>query len=338
MALLGAAICFASVAGCGTPAAHLSARRRRRLAPSPPAATSAEPTAPSSPARARTAGLPAGPTVTEDLRFDGAIGGVATSGYAARCGLYPGVGYAATLDLALSGRVESLDLQIAAYSGPGSYRVGAASTSTLAAVSATLSHFPAAAAGGVVVATGGREGTLSLQFGSGRSPERVSGSWSCAPASASFGAPPTLPRLDLGQNLTVSGALAGHIAGAATPPVALVAGAPNCGAYGGSHFNLGLLVGLQGTPYLLDVTVEQYSGPGPYYPALTASDLPSEAGWATAVARPDSSFGAGRIPGASWVAVGGDFHIFSGLRSGTMFIRFMDRSGASFIISGGWSC
>lgn len=308
------------------------------MATSPPAATPAEPTTPSSPAPARTTGLPAGPTVIEDLRFDGAMGGVATSGYAARCGLYPGVGYAATLDLALSGRVETLDLQIVAYNGPGAYRVGASSTSTVAAVSARLSHFPAAAAGGVVVATGGRGGTLSLQFGSGRSPERISGSWSCAPASASFGAPPALPPLDLAQNLTVSGSLAGYIAGAATPPVALVAGAPHCGAYGGSHFNLGLLVGLQGTPYLLDVTVEQYSGPGTYYPAFTASDLPSQAGWATAVARPDSSLVAGRIPGASWVAVGGDFHIFSGLRSGTLFVRFMDRSGASFIVSGGWSC
>lgn len=335
LALLGAAICAASVVGCGAPAVHLGARRRRRAEASAPAP--AEPASPSSPAPARTTALPSGPTVSEDLRFAGPVSGVATAGFAIRCGLYAGAGYAATVDLALPGRVEMLELQIASYNGPGTYPVGAARTSPAGAV-ATLSHFQLASSGQVAVASRARGGTLRLEFGAGRAAERISGSWSCAPANASFEAPAALPPLSVAENLTVSGAIAGRVPAAAAPTGRLVAGAPNCGAYGGSHFNLGLLTDLQGSAYVLDVTVEQYSGPGPYYPAFTASDLPSQAGWATALARPDAGSLAGRIPGGSWVAVGGDFQIFQGLRSGMMFIRFMDRSGASFIVSGSWTC
>jgi hypothetical protein len=142
--------------------------------------------------------------------------------------------------------------------------------------------------------------------------------------------------------MTVSGAIQGFVGAAAVPAGDLAAPAPNCGAYGGSppsKFNAAMVVALQGHHYVLDVQVQQFQGPGLYYPAFTAATLPIQSDWATAaVYRTAAPAQPGRIPSSNWAAVGGDFQIYSGLESGMIFIRFMNRTGASFIISGGWTC
>ncbi|HUY53732.1 MAG TPA: hypothetical protein VMV23_01065 [Candidatus Nanopelagicaceae bacterium] len=327
---LTAATCLAAMSGCGALApGHLPPRRRR--APR----VSQEPAA----------GLPSGVALAQDLKFSGPRQANVAFGYATQCGVYPGLGYNASVDIAVGSRTVTLDLQLPNYNGPGTYTVAASSAINLAV--ATVSGFQTARSGWVVVDSGGRGGTLQMELpdpaAGHRSPlEKVVGSWSCAQPGAGYGRSGALPTANQAESMTVSGALQGFVSSAAVPPGQLAAPAPNCGPYGGSpasKFNAAMVVVLDGHHYVLDVQVQQFRGPGLYYPAFTTATLPIQSNWATAAvyrtAAPDLP---GRIPSSNWAAVGGDFQVYSSLDSGMAFIRFMNRTGSSFIVSGSWSC
>lgn len=332
-----------ALTGCGGVPAHLRPRRRRESAArhqQAGTATGATPLA--------AVALPAGTHLPEALRFKGELAASVTVGYAARCGVYPGYGYLAALELPLAGRVASLTIQLPMFNGPGLYRVGSPAGLATAVATTRLSTLGEAQAGSVVVSPGGRGGSLELYFGSARQGSRgnqyaevVSGNWTCAPP----GLNPTVSSsfvTNAYQALTVSGAMSGHVGAADVPGSSLVDGAPNCGVYhtaSGVHFNVAMVVGLAGHPFILDVQLQQYQGAGQYYPAFTTASLPMETNWATGEVVPDGSVGSsGAIRSSNWAAVGGDFRLDAGLDSGLMAIRFMDRTGASFVVTGAWSC
>ncbi len=328
---LTAATCLAAMSGCGAVApGHLPPRRRR--APR----VSQEPAA----------GLPSGVALAQALKFSGPLPATVAFGYATQCGVYPGLGYNASVDMAVGSRMVTLDLQLPSYNGPGTYTVSPGGTAINLAV-ATVTGFRTARSGRIVVDSGGRSGTLHLELPdpASRHPsplETVAGSWRCAEPGNGYGSSSAPPTANHPESMTVSGAMQGFVSSAAVPAGQLAAPAPNCGPYGGSpasKFNAAMVVVLEGHHYVLDVQVQQFRGPGLYYPAFTTATLPIQSSWATAAvyrtAAPDPP---GRIPSSNWAAVGGDFQVYSSLDSGMAFIRFMNRTGSSFIVSGGWSC
>ena len=331
---LAAATCVAAMSGCGAVApVHVNPRRRRTAA----TGLGQEPAA----------ALPAGVALAQDLNFAGPVNAGVRSGYATQCGVYPGVGYGADLDVSLGSRLVTLAVQLPTYNGPGGYVVTSPNSSTTNVASATVSGFRPATKGTVTVAAGGRSGSLALDFpdpqaGHPTPLEKVTGSWTCAHAGAGYASSPAPPSPNRSEAMTVSGALQGFVSTAAVPAGELAAPAPNCGPYAGSSpskFNAAMVVTLDAHHYLLDVQVQQFRGPGLYYPSFTAASLPSQSAWATAaIYRTAAPLQPGRIPSSTWAAVGGDFQIYSGLSSGMIFIRFMNRTGASFIVSGSWNC
>ncbi len=335
--LISAALCLMALAGCGGAAVHLAARRRREdphdhaVAPAPEVQPVSAPTG--------------GHSIPEALVWRSSKELTIEHGYPLRCGMYPGVGYAATLDLPLPGRTSTLNVQLPTYNGPGRYRIGGRNGSEGSQL--TLTGTPAAESGTVTVGAGGLSGTMDVKFGpiGGSHPARsdsLSGTWSCAVRGAGAGAAETPPSSNANESLTVSGALEGHVTRAAIPSFQLLGGAPNCSPYqvgGASRFNLAMEVSLQAQPYILDVQLQQYQGAGMYYPSFTALSLPIETSWATAELVPYGQQAAlGRIPSPIWAGVGGDFHLDPGLSAGLMSIRFMNRSGNSFIVTGPWNC
>ena len=342
VAILTGAACLVALTGCGGVPAHLASRRRREDSSQPSPA----------PAEAATGELPAGAlprgaALAQQLSLRGTLTFMVTRGYAVQCGVYPGTGYAATVDLSLPGRVSTLSLRLPMYNGPGQYRVESAEGLATNVAAASLSGFGSAGAGSVVVASGGRSGTLKLSFETSRSQSRppeeyLTGSWRCADAGIAYDGSTTNSSVNSYQSLTVSGALSGHVSGAAVPPTDLMPGAPNCGEFkssSGPQFNLAMVVSLLGNQYILDVLVRQYQGAGMYYPSFTPSSLPIQTDWATAeVVRDAAAAEAGEIPSSTWAGVGGDFRLDSDLTNGLLAIRFMNRTGASFVITGSWSC
>lgn len=337
----GAAITVA-LTGCGGVPAHLSLRRRRESAPSRPEVgqpAAADPTA--------TAALPPGARLPEGISLRGGVTAVSRLGYALACGVYPGFGYLATVDLSLPGRLETLTIQLPMYNGPGQYRVASSNGLATAVADVRIGAFGSAVAGSVSVSPGGRSGLVRLDFGpAGASrdggSEVVSGAWTCAPPGAGYRPSEPPSATTFYQYLTVSGALAGHVGAAEVPAEDLLAGAPNCGVYRnstGTHFNAAMVVVLAGHHYILDIRLQQYQGAGQYYPAFTTASLPGGTNWATGeVIRDGAAATPGQIPSAIWAAVGGDFRLDPGLDSGLMAVRFMNRTGGSFIVTGGWSC
>jgi len=337
--LVSGALCLAALTGCGGTTSHLVARRRHANAVdhavTPTTAPEFQPVA--APAR--------GPSVPEALLWRGNSAGAIKEGYPLLCGVYPGVGYAASLHLPLPGRVATLSVQFPTYKGPGVYRIGTRDSTDLAL--ASLTGMNPAKTGTVTVAAGGRGGTMNVEFGfrgSGHSghQDSLSGSWSCATPGAGAGASVAPPSSNANESLTVSGAFQGYVDRAAVPSGQLVAGTPNCSAYGsgaGSKFNLSMVVTWQGQPYILEVQLQQYQGAGMYYPSFTTQSLPIATNWATAeVIRYPQPAATGKIPSSIWAAVGGDFRLDPGLTQGRMAIRFMNRTGDSFIVTGSWSC
>lgn len=335
--LISSALCLVALAGCGGAAGHLAVRRRREdphdhaVAPAPEVQPVSAPTG--------------GHSIPEALVWRGSRELSIDHGYPLRCGMYPGVGYAATLDLQLPGRTSTLNIQLPTYNGPGLYRIAGRNGSEGAQL--TLSGASAAESGTLAVEAGGLSGTMNVKFGPirGSHPARVDsliGTWSCAVRGGGEGAPGTPPSSNANEGLTVSGALEGHLTRAAIPSFQLLAGAPNCSVYqveGASRFNLAMVVSLQAQPYILDVQLQQYQGAGMYYPSFTALSLPIETSWATAELVPYGQQPAlDQIPSAIWAGVGGDFHLDPGLSAGLMSIRFMNRSGNSFIVTGTWNC
>ncbi len=321
LGLLGACLCLAGVTGCAVAGAHLAARRRR----SSGAAV----------AEGRT-----GSALPQKLSLRGPVAADIRAAAASRCDVYPETGYTAELDLSLPGRVDTLALFLPTYQGPGRYPVTGGGGA--GAVRANLSGVGSAGSGWVEVAAGGRGGTLELALGHGRSTERLSGAWNCATVGAAYGPPIQGTGTRHSEALIATGGLSANVTSALVPSHEVVVGAPNCGAYpfgGGSRFNLAMSIELQGSPYLLDVQAPDFQGPGFYYPALTAASLPANSPLATAQLSVDAPPARpGRIPDGTWAAVGGDLHVGSGLQSGRMFVRFLDRAGSSFILSGAWSC
>ncbi len=321
------------MSGCAAVApAHVTPRRRRTTA-----SAGQEPAA----------ALPTGATLAQDLTFSGPQDASVSSGFATQCGVYPGIGYAATVDVAVAGRLATLAVQLPAFNGPGTYTVGTKNSTQDNLAQAHLSGFLGARSGQVVISSGGRGGTVHLDFpfsqpGHQSQLEKVSGSWTCAQPGAAYGSSNAPPAPNRAESMTVSGALQGFVNAAAVPAGELAAPAPNCGSYGGSpqsKFNAAMVVALDGHHYLLDVQVQQFQGAGLYYPSFTAASLPIQSDWATAALyRTAPPLQPGRIPSSTWAAVGGDFQIYSTLSSGMIFIRFMNRTGASFIVSGGWTC
>lgn len=340
--IIAGAACLVALTGCGGIPAHIAARRRREDSSQPSPAPAAGETS-QLPAGA----LPEGAALAEQLSLSGTLSATASRGYAVQCGVYPGSGYAATVDLSLPGRVTTLSLLLPMYNGPGQYRVESAVGLATNVAAAKLSGFGSAEAGSVTVAGGGRAGTLDLTFDAGRgqgrpSGEFLKGSWRCAVAGVAYDASTTAAAVNTYQNLTVSGALTGHVSAAAVPATDLMPGAPNCGAFNSSsagRFNLAMIVTLVGHHYVLDVLVKQYHGAGMYYPSFTPASLPIQTDWATAeVVRDAAPAEAGEIPSSTWAGVGGDFRLNSDLTTGLLAIRFMNRTGASFVITGSWSC
>lgn len=338
--MLTGAACLVALTGCGGVPAHLAARRRRE-----------DPSQPSpAPAAAETGQLPAGAlprgaALVQHLSLRGNLTTTATRGYAVQCGVYPGTGYTATVDLSLPGRVSTLSLRLPMYNGPGQYRIAGADGLATNVASAQLSGFGDADTGSVVIASGGRSGSLNLAFLATRNRafgEYLTGSWQCAVAGVTYDASTTTSAVNTYQSLTVSGALTGHVSGAAVPAPDLLPGVPNCGAFrpsSSSQFNLAMIVNLDGHQYILDVLVKQYQGAGMYYPSFTPASLPIQTDWATAeVVRDAAPAEAGAIPSSTWAGVGGDFRLNANLSTGLMAIRFMNRSGASFVVTGSWSC
>ncbi len=313
-------VCLAGVAGCGSPAAHLAARRRRTAATPVPAGA-----------------LPTGAALPQSLMLQGPIRGEVRSAYATSCGVYAGTGFSAVLDLSLPGRVETLRLSLPDYQGPGRYSVSGGGPVQVA--SASLEGAYVARSGWVSVAPGGTGGDLSLALRAAGRTETLAGSWSCSTSAAGYSAaqPPSGPAHP--EALISSGAIQAQIDQAVVPGTDLVAGAPNCGVSGGGRFNLAMSLVLAGQPYLLQVEIPQYHGAGWYYPALLPADLPVNSPFAAAdLTREGGPSQVGRIPGSAWGGVGGDFSILSGSDRGRMFIRFVDRAGDSLILSGAWSC
>ncbi|MHB1500871.1 MAG: hypothetical protein ACYCYK_06855 [Candidatus Dormibacteria bacterium] len=291
--------------------------------------------------------LPRGARLAEALSLRGHLSAKAVSGYAVQCGVYPGQGYLATVQLSVPGKPVTLTIQIPMYNGPGQYLVELAAGSATNIAAARLGAYGSADAGSVTIAAGGRGGALTFSFGrstgrSATSTEQVSGDWTCAPAGAGYGASRATGAINAYQDLTVSGALAGHVGPSDLPGQELAAGAPNCGVFrtaSGGHFNLAMVVNLEAHHYILEVQLQQYQGAGQYYPSFTAQSLPRQDNWATAeVVRDAAPASPGEIPSSSWAAVGGDFRLNPGLTSGLMAIRFMNRTGASFVVTGSWSC
>ena len=315
-------LCLAAVSGCGATVAHLASRRRRSAARAPVPAGA----------------LPSGAALPQALLLKGRITGEVRSAYATGCGVYAGTGFAAVMDLALPGRVETLQIDLPDYQGPGTYRVGGGPGQVLTA-QATLANAYSARSGWVTVAAGGTGGRLFLELRNGARPESASGTWSCSTAAAGYAPYEPAPGPTYPEALIATGAVQAQLGRAVVPGPDLVAGAPNCGLFDGSKFNLAMTLELGGQPYLLQVQVPQYLGRGWYYPALTASDLPIESAFATAeLSREGSPSLPGRVPGDLWGGVGGDFSILSGPDRGRMFIRFLNRAGQSLILSGAWSC
>jgi hypothetical protein len=337
----GAAIMVA-LTGCGGMPAHLALRRRREPSLSGHGTgqtSAADPVA--------SAALPPGARLAQALSMRGEATAVSRLGYALECGVYPGYGYLATIDLSLPGRSAPFTIQLPMYNGPGRYRVASPNGLATAVAAVRMGGFGSAMAGWVAVSPGGRAGTVSLTFGPAGSSrhggaEAVSGAWACAPPGAGYRPAQPTSATTFYQNLTVSGALDGHVGAAEVPSQALLAGAPNCGVYqspAGSHFNMAMVVVLEGHHYIVDVQLQQYQGAGQYYPAFTTASLPIETLWATGEVVRDGSFATpGQIPSSIWAAVGGDFRLDPGIDSGLMAIRFMNRTGSSFVITGEWSC
>lgn len=309
---------------------HLATRRRR--APG----VSQEPAA----------ALPNRVALAQDLKFSGPRQAKVAFGYATQCGVYPGLGYAASVNIAVGSQMVTLDLQLPSYNGPGTYTVATGSSAINLAV-ANVTGFQAAPSGRVVVDSSGRGGTLQLELpdpaaGHPSPLEKVVGSWSCAEPGAGYGRSGALATANQPESMTVSGALQGFVSSAAVPAGEPAAPAPNCGPYAGSpasKFNAAMVVAIDGHHYVLDVQAQQFQGPGLYYPTFTAATLPIQSNWATAaVYRTAAPAQPGRIPSSIWAAVGGDFQVYPGLDSGMIFIRFMNRTGDSFIVSGGWTC
>jgi hypothetical protein len=313
-------ICLAGVAGCGSPAVHLAARRRRAEAPPLPAGA-----------------LPTGDALPQSLALQGPIRGEVRSAYATSCGVYAGTGFSAVLDLSLPGRVETLRLALPNFGGPGRYLVSGGGLVQVA--SANLEGTYAARAGWVSVAAGGTGGALSLALRGAGQTETVSGSWSCSTSTAEYSPaqPPSGPAYS--EALIASGAIQSQVGHAVVPGSDLVGGAPNCGVFAGDRFNLAMSLVIAGQPYVLQVEIPQYQGAGWYYPALTPADLPINSPFAAAeLSRQGGPAQVGRIPAYLWGGVGGDFSVLPGADRGRMFIRFVDRAGESLILSGAWSC
>ncbi len=331
-----------ALTGCGGVPAHVGLRRRRTTASHQQAVT------PSSAGdRVAAAALPSGARLSEGLSFRGRLSATSRLGYAVQCGVYPGSGYLATVDLSLPGKTDNLTIQLPMYNGPGAYRVASPSGLATTVAAVRLGAFGSASAGSVAVSPGGRGGTLQLYFGPANArthggQEVVSGQWTCAPPGVGYRPSGSTAASTSYQDLTVSGALAGHLGTAEVPGQDLLAGAPNCGVFrtsSGIHFNLAMVVVLEGHHYIMNVQLQQYQGAGQYYPAFTTASLPAGTNWATGeVVRDSASTTPGEIPSSIWAAVGGDFRLDPGLASGLMAIRFMNRTGASFVITGGWSC
>ena len=269
--------------------------------------------------------------------LQGPIRGEVRSAYATACGVYAGTGFSAVLDLSLPGRVETLRLALPNYGGPGRYSVSRADP--VQSASASLQGAYAARSGWVNVAAGGMGGTLSLSLKEAGQTETLAGSWSCSMPAAghSTSQPPTGPVHS--EALIASGAIQAQVDQAVVPGTDLVGGAPNCGVFSGSRFNLAMSLVLAGQPYILQVYVPQYQGQGWYYPALTPADLPVNSPFGAAeLSLQGGSSQVGRIPGDLWGGVGGDFSVLAGTEGGRMFIRFVNRAGDSLILSGAWSC
>ncbi len=313
-------VCLAGVAGCGSPAAHLAARRRRTATPPVPAGA-----------------LPTGAALPQSLLLQGPIRGEVRSAYATSCGVYAGTGFSAVLDLSLPDRVETLRLALPDYQGPGRYSVAGGGLVQVA--SASLEGAYMARAGWVRVAPGGTGGTLSLALRGAGQVETVGGSWSCSTSAAGYSPSQPSSGPAYSEALISAGAIQAQVHQAVIPGADLIGGAPNCGVYGGGRFNLAMSLELAGQPYLLQVEIPQYQGSGWYYPALLPADLPVNSPFAGAeLSREGLASQVGRIPGDVWAGVGGDFSILSGPDRGRMFIRFIDRAGDSLILSGAWSC
>lgn len=313
-------VCLAGVAGCGSPAVHLAARRRRAAAPPLPAGA-----------------LPTGAALPQSLVLQGPIRGEVRSAYATSCGVYAGTGFSAVLDLSLPGRVETLRLALPNFGGPGRYLVSGGGPVQVA--SANLEGTYVARSGWVSVTAGGTGGTLSLALRGAGQTETLSGTWSCSTSTAGYSPaqPPSGPAYS--EALIATGAIQAQVGQAVVPGTDLVGGAPNCGVFAGGKFNLAMSLVLAGQPYLLQVEIPQYQGAGWYYPALTPADLPINSPFATAeLSRQGGPAQVGRLPGDLWGGVGGDLSIFAGADRGRMFIRFVDRAGDSLILSGAWTC